>query len=165
MVASVVCRLMVCVWQRAPQETRHRICLILSVFPLSTHPIFIFSVIFPFFKKKITPSLFIIPANLDRSLGQRQITLSCISNLINLQPLEGITIPMNNYSNPVMCCQCQNVAITHHLFFLSEPLADQPLSFEGGKFVSVWGPAKIKSGEMQDECFSHQECYRVSFET
>ena len=64
------------------------------------------------FKKKITSSLFIIPANLDRSPGQRQITLSRISNLINLQPLEGITLPMNNYSNPVMSCQCQNVATT-----------------------------------------------------
>lgn len=61
----------------------------------------------------ITFSLFIIPANLDRSPGQRQITPSRVSNLINLQPPEGITLPMNNYLNPVTSGRCQNAAITH----------------------------------------------------
>lgn len=110
--AVVVCRLMVCVRQRAPQETRHGIYA--SIFLSSLCPptsVFICSLVSPP-SLKITSSLFIIPANLDRSPGQRQITLSRISNLINLQPLEGITLPMNNYSNPVMSCQCQNVATT-----------------------------------------------------
>lgn len=57
-------------------------------------------------------SLFIIPANLDGSPSQRQITLSRISDLINLQALEGITLPVNNYSHPGMSSCCQNVATT-----------------------------------------------------
>lgn len=56
--------------------------------------------------------LFIIPANLDGSPSQRQITLSRISDLINLQALEGITLPVNNYSHPGTSSCCQNVATT-----------------------------------------------------
>ena len=54
--------------------------------------------------------VFITLANLERSRGRRQITPNRISNLINHLPLEGISLPMNNYSNPVKSRPCQNVA-------------------------------------------------------
>lgn len=38
---------------------------------------------------------------------KRQITPSRASKPINLGPLEDVTLPMNNYTHPLMRCQCQ----------------------------------------------------------
>lgn len=84
-------------------------CLTLSLVPLSTH-LHHYSSLFR------NNFLFFISANLERIPGQRRITLSCISNLINLKPLEGNTLQMNNYSISFMSCQCQHDATVQNLW-------------------------------------------------